>query len=115
MASGQREADIQKSQGEAQALVNQSMGDKTAQINRAQGEAEAMRLVAQATADAVRQVANAIKTEGGIEAVNLRVAEQYVEAFAKLAKENNTMIMPANIADVGGLVAAGLQIVKQQK
>ncbi|MBO7082208.1 MAG: SPFH/Band 7/PHB domain protein [Neisseriaceae bacterium] len=115
LASGQREADIQKSQGEAQALVNQSMGDKTAQINRAQGEAEAMRLVAQATADAVRQVANAIKTEGGIEAVNLRVAEQYVEAFAKLAKENNTMIMPANIADVGGLVAAGLQIVKQQK
>lgn len=115
LASGQREADIQKSQGEAQALVNQSSGEKTAQINRAQGEAEALRLVAQATADAIRTVAEAVKQPGGMEAVNLKVAEQYVEAFSKLAKESNTMIMPANIADVGGLVAAGLQIVKNQK
>lgn len=115
LASGQREADIQKSQGEAQALVNQSSGEKTAQINRAQGEAEALRLVAQATADAIRTVADAVKQPGGMEAVNLKVAEQYVEAFAKLAKEGNTMIMPANIADMGSLVAAGMQIVKNQK
>ena len=112
LASGQREAEIQKSQGEAQALVNQSVGERTAQINRAQGEAEAMRLVAQATADALKQVASAIQTEGGLEAVNLKVAEQYVEAFGKLAKESNTMIMPTNIADIGGLVAAGLEVVK---
>ncbi len=114
LASGEREAAIQKSQGEAQALVNQSSGEKTAQINRAEGEAEALRLVAKATSDAIRMVADAVKQPGGIEAVNLKVAEQYVEAFAKLAKEGNTMIMPANIADVGGLVAAGLQIVKNQ-
>ncbi len=115
LASGQREADIQRSEGEAQAMINQSNGEKTAQINRATGEAEALRLVAEATADAVRAVAGAVKEPGGMEAVNLKVAEQYVEAFGKLAKENNTLILPANIADVGGLVAAGLQIVKSQK
>ena len=115
LASGEREAAIQKSQGEAQALVNQSSGEKTAQINRAAGEAEALRLVAQATADAIRTVAESIKQPGGMEAVNLKVAEQYVEAFGKLAKTGNTLIMPANIADVGGLVAAGMQIVKSQK
>lgn len=114
LASGQREADIQKSEGEAQAAVNASQGEKVAQINRAQGEAEAMRLVAQASADAIRLIADAIRQPGGQEAVNLKVAEQYVEAFAKLAKENNTLIMPANVADLGGLVSAGLQIAKGQ-
>ena len=114
LASGEREAAIQKSQGEAQALINQSTGEKTAQINRAAGEAEALRLVAQATADAIRMVAESVKQPGGMEAVNLKVAEQYVEAFSKLAKEGNTMILPANIADMGSLVAAGMQIVKSQ-
>lgn len=115
LASGEREAAIQKSQGEAQALINQSTGEKTAQINRAEGEAEALRLVAQATSDAIRMVAESVKQPGGMEAVNLKVAEQYVEAFSKLAKENNTLILPANIADMGSLVAAGMQIVKNQK
>ena len=114
LASGEREAAIQKSQGEAQALINQSTGEKTAQINRAAGEAEALRLVAQATSDAIRMVAESVKQPGGMEAVNLKVAEQYVEAFSKLAKEGNTMILPANIADMGSLVAAGMQIVKSQ-
>lgn len=114
LASGQREADIKKSEGEAQAAVNQSQGEKVAQINRAEGEAQALRLVAQASADAIRAIAAAIQEPGGQEAVNLKVAEQYVEAFAKLAKENNTLIMPANVADIGGLVSAGLQIVKGQ-
>ena len=95
---------------EPQAAVNASNGEKTAKINLAQGEAEAIRLVAQASADAIRTVAEAIRTEGGNEAVKLKVAEQYVEAFAKLAKENNTLILPANVADIGGLVAAGLKI-----
>lgn len=114
LASGQREAEIQKSEGDAQANINESNGEKIAQINRAQGEAEAMRLVAEATADAVRLVAEAVRAPGGMEAVNLKVAEQYVEAFGKLAKEGNTLIMPANVADLGGLVSAGLQIVKGQ-
>ena len=114
LASGQREAEIQKSQGEAQAAINESQGAKVAQINRAEGEAEALRLVAQASADAIRLVAAAINEPGGNEAVNLKVAEQYVEAFAKLAKTNNTLIMPANVADIGSLVSAGMSIVKIQ-
>lgn len=112
LASGAREADIKKSEGEAQAAVNESQGEKVAQINRAQGEAEAMRLVAQASADAIRLIAAAIREPGGSEAVNLKVAEQYVEAFSKLAKENNTLIMPANVADIGSLVTAGMTIVQ---
>ncbi|KDN12883.1 MAG: paraslipin [Snodgrassella sp.] len=114
LAAGQREAEIQKSQGEAQASINESQGAKIAQINRAEGEAEALRLVAQATADAIRQVAAAVKEPGGTEAVNLKVAEQYVDAFAKLAKTNNTLIMPANVADIGSLVSAGMSIIKGQ-
>lgn len=115
LATGEREAEIKKSEGEAQAAVNASQGEKVAQINRAQGEAEALRLVAQASADAIRTIAAAIQEPGGSEAVNLKVAEQYVEAFSKLAKENNTLIMPANVADLGGLVSAGMSIVQGQK
>ena len=103
---------IQPSEGEAQAVINASNAEQVAQINRAQGEAEALRLVAQASADAIRTIASAIREPGGSEAVNLKVAEQYVEAFGKLAKEGNTLILPANVADLGGLVAAGLAIAK---
>ncbi|MCF7521038.1 paraslipin [Neisseria sp. ZJ106] len=115
LASGQREAQIQQSEGEAQAAINASNGDKIARINQAQGEAEALRLVAEANADAISRIAQALQTPGGNEAVNLKVAEQYVEAFGKLAKESNTLIMPANIADIGSLVSAGLKIVERQK
>ena len=115
LASGEREAEIKKSEGEAQAAVNASQGEKVARINRAQGEAEALKLVAQASTDAIRLVADAINQPGGNEAVNLKVAEQYVDAFAKLAKEGNTLIMPANVADIGGLVSAGMNIIKGQQ
>ncbi|MCP1659664.1 SPFH domain-containing protein [Neisseria perflava] len=115
LASGQREAEIQQSEGEAQAAINASNGEKVARINRAQGEAEALRLVAEANADAIRQIADALQTPGGNEAVNLKVAEQYVAAFSKLAKEGNTLIMPANVADIGSLVSAGLKIVEGNK
>ncbi|KPN70790.1 SPFH domain-containing protein [Neisseria sp. 83E34] len=115
LASGQREAEIQQSEGEMQAAINESNGDKIARINRAQGEAEALRLVAEANADAIRKIADALQTPGGNEAVNLKVAEQYVEAFGKLAKENNTLIMPANVADIASLVSSGLKIVEGNK
>ncbi len=115
LAIGQREAEIQQSEGEMQAAINESRGQKEAQINRAQGEAEALRLVAEANADAIRAVAAALQHPGGNEAVNLKVAEQYVEAFSKLAKENNTLIMPANVADIGSLVSASLKIVEGNK
>jgi len=112
LATGQREAAIQESEGQMQAAINQSSGAKQATINKAQGEAEALRLVADATGDAIRRVAGALQEPGGLEAVNLKVAEQYVGAFGQLAKSGNTLILPANIADVGGLVASALQIVK---
>ena len=115
LASGQREAEIQQSEGEAQAAINASNGEKVARINRAQGEAEALRLVAEANADAIRQIATALQTPGGNEAVNLKVAEQYVAAFSNLAKEGNTLIMPANVAEIGSLVTAGLKIVEGNK
>ncbi|QEY24831.1 SPFH domain-containing protein [Neisseria animalis] len=115
LASGQREAEIQQSEGEMQAAINESRGQKEAQINRAQGEAEALRLVAEANADAIRAVAAALQHPGGNEAVNLKVAEQYVAAFSNLAKEGNTLIMPANVAEIGSLVSAGLKIVENSK
>ncbi|ENW1423239.1 paraslipin, partial [Neisseria gonorrhoeae] len=100
LASGQREAEIQQSEGEAQAAVNASNAEKIARINRAKGEAESLRLVAEANAEAIRQIAAALQTQGGADAVNLKIAEQYVAAFNNLAKESNTLIMPANVADI---------------
>lgn len=113
LATGAREAAIQKSEGEKQAMINQSEGEKLAAINRATGEAEALRLVAQGSAEAITRIAVAVREPGGLEAVNLKVAEQYVEAFAKLAKTGNTLILPANAADAAGLVATALSVVKQ--
>ena len=115
LSSGQRQADIQESEGEAQAAINASSGEKIARINLAEGEAQAMRLVAEANADAIRLVAAALQSPGGSEAINLKVAEKYVEAFSKLAKESNTLILPANVADIGSLVATGMKIVDSQK
>ena len=114
LASGRREADIQQSEGEMQALINQSSGERQARINTAQGESEAIRLVADATADAIARVAGAVQTPGGIEAVNLKVAEQYVDAFAQLARKGNTLILPANAGDVAGLVATAMSVIRQQ-
>ncbi|QNM96619.1 SPFH domain-containing protein [Chitinimonas koreensis] len=115
IATGQREASIQKSEGERQAAINQSEGDKTSAINRAEGEAEAIRLVARATAEAIHMVAQTIRQPGGTEAVNLKVAERYIEAFGNIAQEGTTMLLPTNAADVAGMVATALNVVKQQQ
>ncbi|HGM2325967.1 TPA: stomatin-like protein, partial [Neisseria gonorrhoeae] len=115
LASGQREAEIQQSEGEAQAAVNASNAEKIARINRAKGEAESLRLVAEANAEAIRQIAAALQTQGGADAVNLKIAEQYVAAFNNLAKESNTLIMPANVADIGSLISAGMKIIDSSK
>ncbi|HID8594890.1 TPA: SPFH domain-containing protein [Neisseria meningitidis] len=115
LASGQREAEIQQSEGEAQAAVNASNAEKIARINRAKGEAESLRLVAEANAEAIRQIAAALQTQGGADAVNLKIAEQYVAAFNNLAKESNTLIMPANVADIGSLISASMKIIDSSK
>ncbi len=112
IAAGQREASIQRSEGEMQAAINQSEGDKQAAINRAIGEAEAIKAVATASAEAIAKIAASIRTPGGMEAVNLQVAEKYVDAFGNIAKEGNTMILPGNMADMGSMVAAAMKVIK---
>ncbi|AZN36493.1 SPFH domain-containing protein [Iodobacter ciconiae] len=112
LATGQREASIQRSEGERQAAINASEGEKQAAINKAEGEAEALRLVARATAEAIHMVAQTIKQPGGLEAVNLKVAEQYVAAFANIAKEGNTMLLPSNASDIAGMVATAMSVIK---
>src|SRR5512147_2522525 len=96
--------------GAREAAIAKSEGDKQAQINVALGEASAIVAIADATAKAVRQVAEAIRQPGGIEAVNLKVAERYVEAFSGLAKTNNTLIVPANLGDVATLISTAMTV-----
>ncbi|QLI82694.1 paraslipin [Chitinibacter fontanus] len=115
LATGQREAAIQKSQGDMQAAINQSEGERQAQINRATGEAEALRLVAHATAEAIQAVAKAIEQPGGVQAINLKVAEQYVSAFGNIAKQGNTMLLPGNAADIASMVATAMNVVQAAK
>lgn len=105
-SEGEREAKINVSEGIKQETINLSMADKERQINEAEGKARQIELVAQATADGLRLVADAITTPGGKDAVALRVAEQYVTEFGKLAKTNNTMILPAELSNIGAAVAA---------
>ncbi|KPC49953.1 SPFH domain-containing protein [Amantichitinum ursilacus] len=111
LSEGQRTAAIQKSEGDMRAQINQSEGERQARINRAQGEAEALRLVAAATADAVKAVGDAVRSPGGLEAMNLKVAEQYIAAFANIAKQGNTILLPANAGDVASLVATATTII----
>ena len=105
-SEGEREANINVSEGIKQETINLSIADKERQINEAEGKARQIELVAKATADGLRMVAEAINTAGGKDAVALRVAEQYVTEFGKLAKTNNTMILPAELSNVGAAVAA---------
>ncbi len=114
-SEGRRQEQINIASGEREASIARSEGEKQAAINRAQGEASAIVAIAEASANALRQVGAAIREPGGADAVSLRVAENYVGAFANLAKTNNTVILPANLGDMGGLIASALQIVKSQK
>ena len=112
LASGDRQASINQSEGERQASINQSEGERQANINRAQGEAEAILLVANATAEAINLIGASASKEGGLEAINLKVAEQYIGAFNHLAKAGNTLILPSNLSDVAGLVGTAMSMVK---
>ncbi|MGN8135307.1 SPFH domain-containing protein [Paraburkholderia sp. 22099] len=104
IASGGREASIQKSEGERQAAINQ-----------AQGQAAAIMAVAEANSQAIQKIAAAIQSNGGMEAVNLKVAEQYVNAFANLAKQGTTLIVPGNMSDMSSMIASALTIVNKGK
>jgi len=111
-SEGRRQEQINIAQGAREAAIAKSEGEKQAEINNAQGEATATLLRAEATAKAIRQVAEAITADGGVQAVNLRVAEEYIVQFGNLARTNNTMILPANVADVASVVATALSVVK---
>ncbi len=114
-SEGKQQEQINLANGARQAAIAKSEGEKQAAINVAQGQAEAIKAVADATAHAIRQVAQAVQSPGGMDAVNLKVAEKYVEAFGHVAKEGNTLILPGNLADMGAMVATALSIVKSQK
>ncbi|MGE8680897.1 MAG: SPFH domain-containing protein, partial [Achromobacter marplatensis] len=114
-SEGRRQEQINIATGEREAAIARSEGEKQAQINQAQGEAAAVLAIAEATAKAITQVADAVRQPGGIEAVNLKVAERYVEAFSNVAKEGNTLILPANMSDVGGMIASAMTIVKSTR
>jgi len=113
-SEGRKQEQINIAAGEREASIARSEGEKQAAINRAQGEASAILSIAVATAEAIRKTAAAIQEPGGMDAVNLKVAEQYVDAFGKLAKTNNSIIVPANLGDMSGLIASALQVVKSQ-
>lgn len=114
-SEGKRQEQINLADGERQAAIAQSEGERAAAVNEAEGQATALRLVADATADAIAKVASATQLPGGFEAVNLKVAEKYVDAFEKLAKTNNTMIIPANTADVAGMIGTAMNVIRQTK
>ncbi|MEG2032686.1 MAG: stomatin-like protein [Janthinobacterium sp.] len=114
-SEGRKQEQINIASGEREANIARSEGEKQASINRAEGQATAIVALAQASAEALRQVGAAIREPGGEDAVNLKVAEQYVAAFAQLAKTNNSIIVPANMGDMSGLIATAMQVVKNQK
>jgi regulator of protease activity HflC (stomatin/prohibitin superfamily) len=114
-SEGRRQEQINIADGEKAAAIARSEGEKQSAINRAQGEATAIVALAEASANALRQVGSAIREPGGADAVSLRVAEEYVSAFGNLAKTNNSVIVPANMGDMGSLIASALQIVKAQR
>ena len=111
-SEGRRQEQINIASGEREAAIQRSEGERQAAINCAQGEAASISAIAEATAQAIERVGNAARLPGGDTAVNLRVAEQYVEAFAQLARTNNTMIVPANLGDVAGLIATAMKTVQ---
>src|ERR1700761_7536947 len=114
-SEGRKQEQINIAWGAREAAIHKSEGERQAQINQAQGEAAAILAVAEANAQAIEKIAAAIQSTGGMEAVNLKVAEQYVNAFGNLAKAGNTLIVPGNMADMSSMIASALTIVKQQK
>ena len=103
-SEGLRDSEINRAEGAKQRVVKESEGRKLAQVNEAQGQAEAIKAVAYATAEGLAKVAQAIHLEGGEDAMSLRIAEQYISEFGKLAKSTNTVVLSANVADVGSMI-----------
>jgi regulator of protease activity HflC (stomatin/prohibitin superfamily) len=114
-SEGRKQEQINIAAGQRESFIQKSEGEKQASINIAQGQAEAIKAVADATAQAIQKIAHSIQSPGGIEAVNLKVAEKYVDAFGNIAKTGNTMILPSNMADLSSMIATAMSVVKTQK
>ena len=114
-SEGERDAAINSAEGQKQQVIKQSEAQRQKQINEAEGQAQAILAIATATAEGIRKVADAISAEGGVEAVQLRVAEKYVEQFGHLAKSTNTVVLPATLSDVGSMIALAMNVLKGAK
>ena len=111
-SEGERQAKINRAEGEKQEAIAKSEGEKMKRINEAEGRAREILLVAEAQANGIRQVAEAMATEAGVKAVNMQLAQQYFNEFGKIAKSGNTMIIPADLANVAGIVKAASSVIK---
>ncbi len=111
-SEGDKQAKINRAEGDKQELIARSEGEKQKRINEAEGRAAEIEQVAIATAKGITEIAQSINQAGGLPAVNLRVAEQYLSEFGKLAETNNTMIIPSNLSDVAGMVATATSVIK---
>jgi len=109
-SEGDMQAKINRAEGDKQELIARSEGEKQKRINEAEGKASEIKAIASATADGIIDISLAINKEGGMNAVNLRIAEQYLTEFGKLAKENNTMILPSNLSDISGIIATATSV-----
>jgi len=114
-SEGDRQAKINRAEGEKQQAIAISEGEKMRRINEAGGRAQEILLVAEAQANGIRQVAAAINEQGGINAVNMQLAQQYLTEFGKMAKTNNTMIIPSDLANVAGILKAATSVIKEVK
>jgi regulator of protease activity HflC (stomatin/prohibitin superfamily) len=112
-SEGGRDAAVNTAEGQKQQVIKQSEAERQKKVNEAEGQASAILAVATATAEGIRKVADAIQAPGGFQAVQLRVAESYIAEFGKLAKTNNTMILPTNAADVAGVIATAMSVIRQ--
>ncbi len=110
-SEGQRDAAVNNAEGEKQQVIKASEANRQQQINEAEGQAAAILAVAEATSQGIRKVAEAIQLPGGFEAVQLRVAEQYIGQFGNIAREGTTMVLPANAADVGSMIALAMNVI----
>ena len=114
-SEGERDAKINEADGEKQRVIKESEATRTQQINEAQGEAEAILAVATATAEGITQIGRSVTSDGGMDAMRLRVAEQYIAQFGQIAKEGNTLVVPANLSDLSSMLALASTIVKNDQ
>ncbi|MFH1214493.1 MAG: stomatin-like protein [Candidatus Neomarinimicrobiota bacterium] len=114
-SEGEKQAKINRAEGDKQEAIARSEGEKQKRINEAEGRAFEIQKVAVATAGGIREIALAINEKGGLNAVNLRIAEQYLNEFGKLAKTNNAMIIPSDLANVAGIIKAATSVIKETK